>query len=1043
MIADQSVGTLHFDLSHAPENAQHTLNLAGKTYPLTPHSAETRACYAASNPMLGAVPPDQQHHISHFADNVMLPAVHTLMWVQHPSQDPNAQLPAVSLLASHHPAAATADKAGAPSALATQKLALMGATLDPASLPDLSDDHAHSFKTPLDTAISLVSMHPELMHLDSGVARQIHDNHVTSARGVTDLAVALRRQGPAETTSGWARISACVDENGKALTHADGTPMYQYVPSDETRQAMEAPIKGALRTSKNDIALKDKTWGQNYGVSSIDHSAVVKSATATRATSTVVETPQPTPPTDKDAHWTPGNWSSIYGLNLSSAQSDSVTPSNYTIDATNNALRHMSTWVDLLDDMGNVLSGRGNSLALLPPGNFLMGIPISTQSVTLAFSIPDDAAGARLYFGTLGTGHFDRDIAGMGLFCTALFEFAVPTLLLISGAFKSDDPSLGQIMQDNVFITVTVGAIALDILTPEILNSIEKDPVGTLVLIGNKLMGVLLKESMGKLRTWVLEQMAESRAKECIPFVGLVLYALGVAGTLASLAETTAAVAQTSSISSVDIQPTMTLQVNVHPDPQHSIWPSTSRKYRLIVQYQGGTFMHLDGEMSEFTKGVTSDATVTKSFLNVPAGGKLKVYAVIYSGNWWICGYAASADWVVARPGDDNTLSIDLTIKENLVPLTADTKYSYNEKLAYSAKDGHHWVSGDDTAPTATKTALDDTPGDQHLADLVEITINDHAHMLGYCWRASSQGLNFADGTDGGQAQMYAFQNVSYLASPETALKATNRGLTSRPHILYDQFGPIAVGATGAGNNFYLDVVGEVYHLRRIDFDAKPIDLAPSTPPLSWGKFTQPHLDAVVVHPGGYVAGVSWTNSKMEILQIPTQGSADADAKVATLVSGEGSREGLMYGPVALAVTMDGNFLVLESTNNRVQAFDVAGCPVQAFNDGDSGKLSYMSLKSRVGVTYLDLATESKGYIYVLSYTGDGSDTADYHLDIYQPTGEYLSTTEGLNAAKMTVSMWRDLYALNYEKLLGPNNRTEPSISQWIPSTPAGTDPNS
>ena len=1043
--------TLHFDLSHAPADVEHTLTLAGKSYKLTAHSPETRATHAASNAMLAAVPPDQQHRISHFAQDVMLPDNVAMMSVQHPSQDPDAPLPALSAMALHIPAQARPVlKSGAPSALGAQKLAMLGAGA-PAipGRPDLSDDHAHSFKTPLDTAITLAAMHPELMHLDPAVAGHIHDNHLVSARGITDLALALRRQGPAEADRGWATISPCVDETGKVQTHDDGTPVYHYAPSAQTRQAMEAPVKGALKTSKNDTALKDKTWGQNYGIASIDHSAgaaktVTPSAFAGQvtATSTVVETPQPTPPTSTDAHWTPANWSSIYGLNLGNADH---TLDYYSIDVTNNALRHMSTWVDQLDDMGNVIAGRGQRLTLLPPGNFLMGIPIPTSSTTLSFTIPNDASGARIYFGTLGTGHIDMNIAGMGVFCTALFEFAVPTFMLVAGVWKSDDADLGDIMKDKVFVSVVLTAIALDLLTPVLVRDIEEDPAGALILIGNKLMGLLLKKAMDKLRTWILAQMAETRAKECMPFVGLVFYALGVAGTLAGLAETTAAVAKTPAITSVDIARTMTLEVHVHPDPQHAMWPSVARKYRLMVQYEGGTFMHLDGQMSEFTGGVTSAAAVVKQIANVPAGGSLKVYAVVYSGNWWICGYAHSADWVGAMPDGNNILKVDLTIKEQLVPLSADTRYSHNQKLAYTA-DGHQWQGGTDDAPLAapseTVRNLDDQPGDHHLSTLIEITINDHAHMLGYSWRASSQGMDFADGTAGGEAQMYAFQNVSYLGSPESGLKATNRGLTSVPHILYDQFGPVEQGATGEGNNFYLDVVDTVYHLRRVAFDARPFDLAPSTRPLSWGKFTQPHLDAIVVHPAGYVAAVSWTNSKMEILQVPAQGSADADAVAAALVSGEGTREGLMHNPVALAVTPDGKLLVLEQGNNRIQAFDVAGNPIQAFT-ADSGMRSYMTLKSRdQAITYLDLATESKGYIYVLSHTGDGGAAADYHLDIYQPTGEYLCTTENLNVDKMTVSMWRDLYALNYQKLLGPNGRTEPSISQWIPSTPPGTDPN-
>jgi hypothetical protein len=87
------------------------------------------------------------------------------------------------------------------------------------------------------------------------------------------------------------------------------------------------------------------------------------------------------------------------------------------------------------------------------------------------------------------------------------------------------------------------------------------------------------------------------------------------------------------------------------------------------------------------------------------------------------------------------------------------------------------------------------------------------------------------------------------------------------------------------------------------------------------------------------------------------------------------------------------------------------------------------------GVTYISMSTERKGYIYVLSYTGDGSSVADYRLDIYQPSGAWLARTTGVNAARIVVDMWRNLYTLNYESFLGPGGRTEPSVSTWIPSS--------
>ena len=63
-----------------------------------------------------------------------------------------------------------------------------------------------------------------------------------------------------------------------------------------------------------------------------------------------------------------------------------------------------------------------------------------------------------------------------------------------------------------------------------------------------------------------------------------------------------------------------------------------------------------------------------------------------------------------------------------------------------------------------------------------------------------------------------------------------------------------------------------------------------------------------------------------------------------------------------------------------------------------------------------------------------------YRLDIYTPEGDWICRTTGVNASKLDVDFWRNAYTLNYEKLRYPDGTlptvTEPSVSQWIPSTP-------
>ena len=903
--AAPSVSTVHFDLSHAPQDVVHTLFVAGKKYVLTRHTPETRAAHAAANPLLAAVPPTLQHHISHFAEGVELPNNVALMFVQHPSQDPNSPLPSLSLMALHIPrpseGAAPAPPTG-PS-LGERKLALLGAAppgspsaptrapvllgseaptappvllgaAAPAGAPvaGLSADRGQSFRTPLDSAMSIMSMHPELMHFDAATAAHIQTNHVANAPGLNDLALAMSAQGPAEANSGWARITPCLDAQGNVAKDDSGKPICQYTLSDQTAAALRMPIKSALRTTKNDMALKDKVWGQNYGVTSVNHSAPVLKAAApsftgqVTPTSVISETPQPTPPSGKtNTSWTPNAWSPIYGLNLSSDSDVTVgADGSFSVNATNNALRHLNTCVDFIDDMGNVIADSRQSLQLLSPGNFLMGIPLPNDPSKLSVQIPDKAAGARIYFGTLGTGSMDFDIAGLAVIFTGMFEIALPTFMLAAGASVTTDGSYCALWKNKDVITA-LARVALIFFPPDMSKGVRvtaPDPEQIAIKLSSILVPLLIGRAVKAIEEWIVTTEVDVTAEKFIPFIGLALYAVSVVGTVAQLAETTAAIIESPAVSSIDILPTMTLTVEVSPDPLHSVWPSVSRKYRLIVQYQGGTFMHLDGLMSEFTGGVTSDTKVSKQFTNIPGRGLLKVYAVIYSNNWWICGYASSGDWQQVKVASGGSLTMSLTIKEQLVPLSTDTRYSHNEKIAYDDTKKHHWVGGTDTtplaAPTATVVNLDDSPDGNHLAELVNITINDEAHMLGYCWRASGQGIPMSGSDTVSTAQMYAFQNISYLASPESQLKATNRGLTGKPNILYDQFGPI--GSTSPGNNFYLDVVGEVYHLRRVQFDAQPFDL--TAKPLSWGKFTQPHLDAIVVHPGGYVAAASWMNSK-------------------------------------------------------------------------------------------------------------------------------------------------------------------------------------
>jgi len=109
---------------------------------------------------------------------------------------------------------------------------------------------------------------------------------------------------------------------------------------------------------------------------------------------------------------------------------------------------------------------------------------------------------------------------------------------------------------------------------------------------------------------------------------------------------------------------------------------------------------------------------------------------------------------------------------------------------------------------------------------------------------------------------------------------------------------------------------------------------------------------------------------------------------------------------------------------------------------------SFMPLRAEQvtgALSYLDIASETKGYIYVLSVVDNGYNASHkpedltFRLDIYSPNGAPLlaKPQPGLVAGRITVDQYRSLYSLNYNPIIGPNTRTEPGVTQWIPTAPA------
>jgi len=302
--------------------------------------------------------------------------------------------------------------------------------------------------------------------------------------------------------------------------------------------------------------------------------------------------------------------------------------------------------------------------------------------------------------------------------------------------------------------------------------------------------------------------------------------------------------------------------------------------------------------------------------------------------------------------------------------------------------------------------------------------ILERSGMAGYGFRAKSTAL--CDGS-GATSSSYTARNLFLGQNPDSAAKSLSCAYAQPVGVLYDPVGP----ATG-GRHFYVEPTPSGFHLRSVVLDSSTAWSSGSK--LSWGAFTSA-LDSLAVLPSGYVIGVNRQTHKMESLLL-TETPVDQDdesqaVSFATQQCGLGTRAGLLNTPVAVA-SCGGAVLVLEQGNARVQALDAHANPVLLFAQGTSNVMALQAESDKV--SYLDLAVEGQGYIYVLSYLGEGTSASQYRLDLYTPEGVFLCRTVGVAAARLAVDLFRNVYTLNYETLADAP-LPEPSLSQWLPVT--------
>jgi hypothetical protein len=882
------------------------------------------------------------------------------------------------------------------------------------------------YKSYIDHAVSLIVGHPEVMCFDSDTLAYIQQAIVCRDQATLTLAGEILDQGDASTQpGGWATLEPLLiddlpqyDNNGQQLFHT--------TYSARTMMALGKAIASIMPKIKDDVRLGGNvTPGQSRAnlkgtIWSIHDGQVAVTSTPGQAVPsklTTMAAAVATGFTQRDVSVGPG------------FRFTSVSASDRTIsfEAYNWYLRYLGVHVRFLDAAGNPirLDSLDQSALLQFPhrsmnGTYdafvgvtgqefvILGIPVDASRTRFSVKLPPQAASLVLLASGIGVGANPYpDTLSPGAVMTGLIDLALPGLFLASSAALGYAKLIGELSQD-VQTLIEVVENMLLFLSDVFVWSAYDDPQIFLNMVPR--IGTILLKTV--LWPRVKSALGFGEGVSQVPFIGWALQAAAAAQLASSLITTSVDVARSPRTYAIDVGLTHAVTVTIQHDPDDTAgFPATATHYQVTAICDGSS-PRTSGLLA--MPATTRTEPISFTFSDLPYGGKVNFKVVLTSSTGWLAGAGTTG------PIDNLSSSASITIKENLVPITRDTRYRHRQKTAL-VNGERVWLAAE--RPDNTPLASDNVPG--KISDLTGITLSEPFAAIGFSWRSYSSAVTAYGSGSGGH--LHRFANISFTQFPQRGFMASPQGFIGAARIAYD-----LNSSEPDGEAFYVDASTGGSIVRRIRMKGidKPPEFDAPQSNRAVGRF-QLASDAFVVHPTGKLISFNAENSKIEILDPDLSAPADSYSPLSRMAAGPGTREGLLLGPVRAAVRSDGCILVIEQGNNRIQAFDAEANPARVFAGNTS---CYMPLQNRNSVRYEDLAVEFTGLIYVLAY--DGTQQL-YVLDIYAKDGSFLSTTTDIRASKLAIDLFRNAYMLNFERL-SPASTTlvEPTISQWIPSTP-------
>lgn len=937
--------------------------------------------------------------------------------------------------------------------------------------------------TSYDSAVTMVMKHPEVMSLDpTGAARAL--DVIALSGAVLTLADTITERFQADGDSGsLGTFVPLVDADNKPMTLA-GTPTADGVMPDQqlvslkhdpaydaTLQDAVTEVVGMVKASDT---MQDYSWHDlrstppdevdgGAGLQSVVADVVMNGAVTRGATNGLKVT-----------------FDSFEG----SDQGNKV-----NLEVSNDYLRHLSVGVGFYDANGKgmklnegfdyganvVFRTITNSnpyvklLFVAPSAPTILGVTLQGQN-TQKFSIkmPVGAELARIYLASAGGNTSAGDMATKmvdeagkpafgdatsypdawyGILMTLILDLGVPAMLLVTAArsvsnmntqiykdlFGGTAAEAEEVGKDFALIRQTMigfaGAAAAGAAVvvgagagSAELRTVSVDTTGWKLMkdIGLDIFKILGSGFIAK-AVWkqVLKSIGTSEAEDAIPFLGDILAVVSVIENATKLATASVEVASADIMTTAEVSISYTATVTLKPDssagssPGDAVLPRATKAVEVTYSILGNPTPQVFTQPVDFSKGVD---TYEIKVPNVAFGPWIQWKVHLTSGSDQVG--TGSSPWLNGSTQTLATDKIDIAVKQLTIPIRSTTVLEPSWTTVGTATAV---TDGKANTGTAVVDDLDCTVA-ATMCEIDGVTVATRLGAVGYVWNADGK---------------YHARNLSTIGDP---MKGWNQAgpFGRRPHLVYDAWTADLDGA----HNFLFDPTGEVgYAVRRVSVDnATKAPNMGIDPAKAVGRFPM-DLDDVAYNPAGVLVGINTQSARLAVLPFLNQGVDDYLAPTAQLFAGKGDRPGLMQLPTLVTCTRLGAIVVLDAGDPpTLRVFGIDGNPIPT---ADGTPLT-VALDDSEPRTYVGLAADGGGYVYVLSYGADKT-VDSYAIEVFDPKGQPVVTWPGTNAGRLAVDFWQTAYTLAYSPMLGPDGTpridpttktVEPALTQWLPRNP-------